>query len=76
LDEKIAGIFAEVIGKDRAEVNLSALLKSVKGWDSLKHMEVVVRMEEGFSITFTGDEIASFTTLNDVIKIMEKKKNA
>ena len=35
---------------------------NISSWDSMSHMMLIARVEEAFSIEFTGDEIADFRT--------------
>ena len=36
-------------------------------WDSLKHVEVILMLEEEFKIRFTSSEVASLGSLDDIV---------
>jgi acyl carrier protein len=59
-------IFAEVFSIPEKMVNDSLDLRDISSWDSMSHMMLIARVEEAFSVEFTGDEIADFRTVQDV----------
>jgi acyl carrier protein len=62
LDPIVAEVFAIPVGR----VNDSLALRDVASWDSMSHMMLIARLEEAFSIEFTGDEIADFKSVKDI----------
>jgi acyl carrier protein len=59
-------IFAEVFAVPQRTVQDSLRLREIPSWDSMSHMLLIARLEERFSIEFTGDEIADFRTVGDI----------
>lgn len=39
-------------------------------WDSLKHMELILRLEEHFRIRFSIREVTQIQNLDDIVKII------
>jgi acyl carrier protein len=62
----LEGIFAEVFAVRQRTVQDSLRLREIPSWDSMSHMLLIARLEERFSIEFTGDEIADFRTVGDI----------
>ncbi|MFA5485518.1 MAG: phosphopantetheine-binding protein [Bacilli bacterium] len=69
---RIEQIFTEILKVEKIEPSME--LKSL-GLDSLDLVEVMMKLEEEFSIEFTNDEMLSFTTVGDVLADIEKKLN-
>jgi acyl carrier protein len=67
-------IFAEVFSIPEEAVNDSLTLLEIPSWDSMTHMMLVSRVEEAYSIEFTGDEIADFRTFGDVRKALGQRR--
>lgn len=67
---RIEQIFTEILKVEKIEPSME--LKSL-GLDSLDLVEVMMKLEEEFSIEFTNDEMLSFTTVGDVLADIEKK---
>ena len=68
--ETVKAILAEKvdISNLKEEDSLSSL-----GLDSLDLVEVMLTIEDKLSIEFTSEEIASLSTLKDVVKLIETK---
>jgi acyl carrier protein len=59
-------IFAEVFSIPEKMVNDSLDLRDIASWDSMSHMMLIARVEDAFSVEFTGDQIADFRTVRDI----------
>ena len=46
---------------------------SLDSWDSLKHMELILSLEETYNIRFTSDEVAGVESLDDLVRVIEVK---
>ncbi len=58
MENKIKEIMASVFGVEVSKINEDTSPDTLEEWDSLKHMNLVVALEEEFNIEFEGDEIA------------------
>lgn len=47
--------------------------KDVQGWDSFNHINLIVALEEAFSIVFTSPEITSMQNVGDLVEILKTK---
>ena len=47
----------------------------IPGWDSFKHIEFILKIEEQHSIKFTSEEIDQTTTYHDLHNLLDKKLN-
>jgi acyl carrier protein len=67
-------IFAEVFSIPEKMVNDPLDLRDISSWDSMSHMMLIARVEEAFSVEFTGDEIADFRTVRDVREALARRE--
>jgi acyl carrier protein len=67
-------VVAEVFAVDESGVNDELELRAIPSWDSMSHMMLIVRLEEAFSVEFTGDEIADFRSVKDVRGALDRRK--
>lgn len=51
----------------------STRLADTEGWDSLKHVMLVVGLEANFAVSLSADEIKSMVTVADISRIMKEK---
>jgi acyl carrier protein len=67
-------IFAEVFAIPQDRVNDALALRDIASWDSMSHMMLITRLEEVFSVEFTGDEIADFRTVRDIREALGRRQ--
>lgn len=47
-------------------------MRDIAEWDSLKHMELILAIEQAYGIELTGDEIADMTSVSSIINILSQ----
>ena len=48
-------------------------MKTIENWDSLKHMELIVSIEEKFNIRLTADEIISMIDYKGIKNVLKNR---
>jgi acyl carrier protein len=71
-DAKIKRIFCDELGLDEGAVNDGTAYDSTDAWDSLKHLQLVGRLEEEFGIEISVDDIVAMSTFLKVKEIVNK----
>ena len=69
----IERIFADTFSIPEGTINDALALREISTWDSMSHMMLIARVEEAFSIEFTGDEIADFRSIGDVREAINRR---
>ena len=57
-DQKLKEVLARVFDVDVAEIAETASNDTMDRWDSLRHMNLIVAIEEEFGVEFSGDQVA------------------
>ena len=73
LFEEIKQIVSEQLGVKPEEVKPTASFKDDLGADSLDAVELIMALEEKFSIEISDIDAEMMLTVNDVIKYIEEK---
>jgi acyl carrier protein len=73
MDEKLQSIFREVFNDPGLCVSENTTAADVKGWDSFNHMNLIMRIEEDFSVTFTTREIGQMGRVGDLVALLNQK---
>jgi acyl carrier protein len=68
IEEKVKHIIVEQLGVDEAEVKLEAHFVDDLGADSLDVVELVMALEEEFSLEISDEEAEKLTTVKQVIE--------
>jgi acyl carrier protein len=63
-------IFADVFMRDDISLSPTLQAKDVAGWDSFKHIEIVMATEEAFSVKFTSAELDNLHKLGDIARVV------
>lgn len=72
-DEKVAGLLAEVLQIPAATVTDDLTMKDMDAWDSLKHMELIVSLEQSFGIELSFDEIVAMRSVAEIKRVLRER---
>jgi len=73
MEKKLKDIFSEVFKVKISEINDKSSPDNVEQWDSLKHTNLIIALEETFNISFTPDEMIEMLNFK-LIKIILTQK--
>ncbi len=73
MEQRLNEMIADLFKLDIGEIADSLTMKDTPVWNSLKHMELVVSIEELFGIVLTFDEIVSMQTFKGIRLVLNKK---
>ncbi len=71
--EKIKAMVVDNLGVDEAQVTMTASFKDDLGADSLDLFELVMALEEEFSVEIPTEDLEKMTNIEDVMKYIESK---
>ena len=71
--EKLQNIFREVFGDDNLILAPQTSAKDVETWDSFNHINLIVALEEAYSMTFTTEEMAGMANVGDLVTLLQQK---
>lgn len=72
--DQIKKVLVEAINVDEEEITPEAKLNEDLGIDSLAAVELALELENTFDIRIEDEELAKLVTVQDVMDIIEKKK--
>lgn len=61
-DEQLKAVMAAMLDLDPAEIDERTSTDTVPQWDSVRHMNLVIALEESFGITIPDEEVATMTS--------------
>jgi acyl carrier protein len=73
LDNHIKNVMSAVFEIPIEEINEDTSPDNVGSWDSLKHMNLVVALEEEYDIEFIEEEIVEMMNLSQIKSIVLEK---
>ena len=70
---KVMKLVADILNMHIEEISDDLSMKDVEVWNSLKHMELVVSIEEVFGIELTFDEIVAMLTVSGIKQVLIRR---
>ncbi len=71
--EKVKSIIAEQLGLNASEITLTSNFKEDLGADSLDLTELVMMLEDEYSIDIPVDDMADIVTVEDILNYLKDK---
>jgi acyl carrier protein len=70
---KLSSIFASVLGEPENRITEDASPKTLYRWDSLRHVSLVMALEDEFGIMFSTSEIMSLSSVGGIRQTLVNK---
>ena len=71
--EELNSIFIDTLSDLNISLRLNTTAADIEGWDSLRHIELIINIETYYSIKFTTREIMSFEDIGSLVNLIKKK---
>lgn len=71
MEEQIKTVLASVLGIDASDINSDSSSESIEVWDSLKHMNLIVAIEDEFDVEIDDDDVPKMLSVKGIIEVVE-----
>jgi|TARA_B110000008_G_C16858362_1_gene519646 acyl carrier protein len=73
MEDRIKQVLSDVLNIDIKYINNKTSTKNNESWDSLKHMNLIIALEEEFNIELTDEEILLGMDYESIVGILNDK---
>ena len=73
LTNDIKNILVSVLDVEESKIDENTVSGDLEEWDSLKHMNLIMALEEKYEIEFTNDEIAELESFKLIMYSIDEK---
>lgn len=73
MEDKIRTLLAQVLNIPATRITEDFEMRDADAWDSLKHMEFILAIEEAFEIQLTFDEIVAMRSFGEITRVLEAR---
>ena len=73
MEDRIKKVMSDVLNIDVSLINNESSPDNIENWDSLKHMNLIIALEEEFEIEFDDDEIVDSMSYATILNILNSK---
>ena len=70
---KLETVCASVLNEPVESINDETSPKNTGSWDSLKHVSLILAIENAFSVKFTMPEITSVNSVSSIKQLLQAK---
>ena len=71
--DRVIDVMSAVLEIPNEEINDKSSPDTIESWDSLKHMNLVVALEEEFNVLFTDDNIIELISMELIMAVLLEK---
>ncbi len=71
--QRVVRVLADVFGVAAAALPPEASPATVASWDSLRHLNMVIALEEEFGVMFAADEVEQAVSVEAVCRLVASK---
>lgn len=69
----INALIAESFNVPEESIHDGLVITELEEWDSMAHMFFITKIEDGFGVNLTGDEIEQMRSVGDIKRILQTK---
>jgi acyl carrier protein len=72
INDEIRDVMAAIFGVDPTDIGEDASQETIETWDSLRHLSLILALEEHFEISLSIDEITSLSDFQSVVTTVNR----
>jgi acyl carrier protein len=73
MNDKLAKILSEVFNIKADQLSENLTRDQITSWDSLRQMDLVNSLEEGFELVFEMEDIFKMNSIQSIIEVLKLK---
>jgi acyl carrier protein len=71
--ERMNRVFREIFEDPTISLRDETTARDIELWDSLRHIDLIMRLEDEFQLRFTVDDITGLKNVGEMIAMLERK---
>ncbi len=70
--DEVLKVISSIIGVPVEKLNENSSPETVEYWDSFKHMNLILALEEEFKVTFSDKEITEMRNVKSILETLKR----
>jgi acyl carrier protein len=71
---KLTAVFRDAFDDDALALRPETTAEDVEGWDSLRHIQLLVAVEKAFGMRFNTGEVANLANVGQMVELIAKRR--
>ena len=72
--QELNQVFQDFFEDDELKINRDTQAEDVEGWDSVRHVSLMVKIEKTFGMRFTSSQVASLKNVGELVDLIDAKR--
>ncbi|MFC1525477.1 acyl carrier protein [Candidatus Latescibacterota bacterium] len=73
VERRVIRVASQILGGSEADLTVSDSPETVSEWDSLRHMNLILGLEEEFGVTFSDTEMLELVDIQSIVDVTSQK---
>lgn len=73
MKDRVLKVVSQVMNVPVEKLNEESSPDTIENWDSLKHMNLILSLEEEFNVSFSDEEITEMLSIKLIIEALKMK---
>tara|TARA_B110000114_G_C14930568_1_gene332252 strand:+ start:154 stop:387 length:234 start_codon:yes stop_codon:yes gene_type:complete len=74
IKDRLFSVMIDVLEVDESQINIDTSPETIAEWDSMKHMLLLVAIEEEFEFRLTDDEMTQCISSESILDVINNKE--
>jgi acyl carrier protein len=71
--ERVSRIAADIMEVPRARITESTSIENLESWDSVRHLNLILALEQEFHMQFEPEEIDEMSDVRQILAVLSRK---
>jgi acyl carrier protein len=72
--DKLTDVFRDVFDDDNLNINRNTSAADIEAWDSMMHVNLMLRVEGAFKLRLTSSEVTGLKNVGQLIDLIDARK--
>ncbi len=72
MNEKLHRLIADVFAVPPNQINEQTTVEDLQSWDSLKHLQLIIALEQAYGIQLDTEEIPQIQSVSDIQETLRR----
>jgi acyl carrier protein len=73
MDERLRHVLAVVLEMPEAQIDEQLTAEQTSNWDSMRHLNLIMALEDAFGVTFASEELAELTSYRAIAEALARR---
>ena len=74
IKDRLFSLMVDVLQVDETKINIDTSPETIQEWDSLKHVLLLMAIEEEFEFRFTDDDMTQCISAESIMSVLKNKE--